>query len=199
MKNLSITIAFVFLACAFPNLTNGSTCESAKITSVAEAQDYLRHMSSSDSPAAVPCVELAFKTIGSLPPSEAAKLLVGHLDFKRPLSASERLGIFMHEDRGLLYPAVQALFDLGSAAETALVQFIGSDYDENSIAHVNAVHTLELIEHGDAPKVVQLLVNESKTTTDNSVAANLRSTAKSFSGKSCLGNLRKKCDAILTQ
>lgn len=196
MRTFSIlTVALFTLVCASPYKLAGQSCESAKITSLTEAKEYLDQ--ATDNSMTEPCVALAFKAIASAPSAQSVPLLITYLQFKRPLNDAERHGIFMHgNDSAAMYPAVQALFETGPAAQPALVHLVGTQYDETSLARSNALYTLLLIHHGNALEVVKLLMTASHTTNANATAANLRSAAKSFSNKWCSGSFQKKCEAL---
>ena len=124
IRRITTLIASSIL-CLVPILSWGDECAVLTRASTGEAADYLR----SEVSAAVPttCVEQAFQRIASLPAEEAVSLLVELLGWKRPLSAAEHLGIFIHPNTpDNLYPAVSTLFRIGAPAEPGVIRFLHS-------------------------------------------------------------------------
>lgn len=179
----------------FPMLVNGQEC--SPVESVDQAVDYIQH-AGNDAKAAH-CVQLAFHQIASSGTDRAIQTLVQFLSYRRPLSESERKGIFLHgKGPSVLFPAVHELFSLGDSAEPGLVGFIARGKEAQGIALENALYTLLLIHHGNALDVIQKLHSESTSSTNAEERERLQSAAKDTM-KWCDERWKDKCTDALSQ
>jgi hypothetical protein len=170
-------------------------CEALKTSSVAKIIDYLQHAADDSTGAA--CVQVALHRMGALPQEQAIPLLTTYLGYKRPLSEGERHGFFMHGSApDVLYPAIQALYSIGSPAEIGLVSFLARYKDNAGPASKNAVYTLLLIHHGDAVSVVQELHKASVSSTSDEARDRLQAAAGEAS-KWCDERARSTCEDAL--
>jgi len=164
--------------------------------STAEATHYLR----SEVSAAVPtaCVELAFQRIASLPAEEAVSLLVELLGWKRPLSAAEHLGIFIHPNTpDNLYPAVSTLFRIGAPAEPGVIRFLALADEENNLERKHAIYSLLLIHHGNIMDVLENLMRASRSTPNSGDSARLRTATADAREQWCDERIHEKCMPVV--
>ena len=88
------------------------------------------------------CVEYALRSLGDAKVLEAIPVLAAYLDFERPETEMEKLG--MGGALGTIandYPAVSALRQMGRAALPVLVQVAGSATSSTQ-AHKNGIYTI---------------------------------------------------------
>jgi hypothetical protein len=144
------------------------------------------------------CVRAAFQRIASAPAEEAVPLLLKYLGFKRPLNEGEKHGIFIHgRTPATLYPAVQALFAIGTPAEPGLIGFLAHESGENAAERSNALYALLLIHHGNTMTVIENLMKASKLTRDEGESTRLRTATREAVTEWCDEREKEKCkDAI---
>ena len=131
--NSVLLAAILFVVLIFANLCASQGCEELKLASATDAVNALDH---GEIKTAF-CSRAAFQLIENLPQEEAVPILIKYLGFRRPIS---------NEPHGLRsqYPAVDALWKLGPAAEPALIDFIARQEDEKGVQHANALEALGL-------------------------------------------------------
>ena len=171
----------------------GQNCELLTSDSVADVIKYLsRPISSQESV----CVDHAFKIIGSLPADQSIPLLVGYLGYKRPMSDTERRGIFLRiPKKDYLYPAVHELYDLGSLAEPALINFL-SENDGETLTKENALYCLLLIEQGNVVSLIKKLNAQAEALKGTKASSRLLGAARD-SLKWCTKDMAEKCEGAL--
>ncbi len=193
---VSPKIILLAVALVFSTVSVAEECEAVVATApIEKVTDYLQHVG--DGPAVAACVQVAFRRIGSLPKEQAIPILITYLGDKRPLYESERHGFFMHgKSPDELYPAVQQLYLLGSAAEAPMIGFIRKNKDNKGEEVKNALYTLLLIHHGDVLPVVQELHGSSKTSTSSEARDRLQNAAID-AAKWCDERARSECEDAL--
>jgi hypothetical protein len=170
-------------------------CEPLKSATSTDAVNYLEQNHSQTAE----CAKVAFQVILHLPQQEAIPILTKHLGYKRPLTEAEQNGFFA---RGpyteVLYPAVQALYDIGGPAESALIDVIARS-DEGNIERTNALYTLNLIRHSDVVAIIRMLHERSLSIPGTPASGRLDATAQELRRRYCRGKLREACEDALGQ
>jgi hypothetical protein len=121
------------------------------------------------------CVAWAIKQLGIQHCEPAIIVLAKFLDFRRPLNAQEKRGLFLHP-QGIweIYPAADALGQFGEKASPAVLRAIEAD-STSARARENAVFVWMEIHKYEAPNGVALLKQEADKTSDDAVKRRLQS------------------------
>lgn len=175
----------LFGALLLPELSEAQYCEALKSASAADVVNSLDRGEVHGGA----CARVAFELIAHLPLQEATPILIKHLGYKWPWS-NEPHGL--HSD-----PAVEALAEIGPAAEPAIIDFVGQHENENDIEYANALEALFLIHHGDAVPAIRLLRQRSLAVASTPAAGRLHAAADYMLKKFC--PLRRRCEARLRQ
>jgi len=171
----------LFVALIFPDLGASQVCEELKSAS---ATDAVTAVDDGEIKTAS-CSWAAFQLIEHLPPEKAIPILIKHLAYKRP-SSNE-----LHGPRPYApYPAVESLYDVGLAAEPALIDFVAQHEDDNSIERRNALEALALIRNGDVVPTIKLMRERSASLTGIAAATRLDSAAQYLLKRYCSGKLQ---------
>lgn len=192
----SIRIIALFTSAMFSLVVtcyaDGQSCEAAAIDQPSSARAYLQNPS--DAAKTSECVEAAFRSISTLPQTEAITVLISYLGYKRPLTASEQNGIFLHGPvPDVLYPAVEALYKIGPPAEPALFDVLASDSRPDSVEASNALYTLLLIHHGNLPPIIKELTRRANNASDAPMSGRLHAYVKMLI-EQCTDAFRQKCE-----
>jgi len=118
----------------------------------------------------------AINQLGARRYEPSVAILVRYLDFRRPLSANEKLGIYLHpQGIGDIYPAVDSLALIGVKALPAVLHAIEAP-STSTKALQNAVFVwMEVYRQSDEhPKGVALLRQEEINTKDDAIKERLR-------------------------
>jgi hypothetical protein len=191
----SVKLLAVLIGCLLPSEVISQECRSLASGSATVATEYIEH--TDDNPDAASCVKLAFHQIAVGPPAESIPVLINFLSYKRPLNKGERSGIFMHgKGPSELYPAVHELGGLGPDAEVALIGFIPSKEDSNSLEIENALYAILLIHHGNVVGVIQRLRAEAENS-DGPTARNRLKVAARTMLRWCDDRSRPECERAL--
>lgn len=138
------------------------------------------------------CSRAAFQLIENLPPEEAAPILIKRLGFGRPVANEPNA----HES---LYPAVDALAEVGLAAEPFLIDFITRLEDNKSVQRRNALDALGLIRHGDVVPTIKLMRERSASLAGTPAAARLDSAAQYLLKHYCAAGRMRLCEKELQE
>jgi hypothetical protein len=188
----SAMFSLVVTCCA-----SGQTCEASAIDQPPSARAYLQN--SPDAAKTSECVEAAFRSISTLPQTEAIPVLISYLGYKRPLTASEQNGIFLHGPvPDVLYPAVEALYKIGPPAEPALFDVLASESRPDSVEASNALYTLLLIHHGNLPPIIKGLSRRATKLSDGPAADHLHAYVKTLL-EQCTDAFKQKCEDAARQ
>ncbi|GGA71265.1 hypothetical protein GCM10011507_23640 [Edaphobacter acidisoli] len=162
------------------HLASAEECTALASHSGKEAIEYLQTVNGDARTRS--CVFAAFQDIASLPPEQATPLLIKYLDYERPLTDSEKQGVFLTSDRGNLYPAVQALFNIGSlhrgAVEPLLITYLGEDHSGDEQGFKSGVYLLYVLRH--TPAAIEDLKARWTKTTDPAVSQRLHAAAQAL-------------------
>ncbi len=185
---ISLTVTAVLLG-GLMRFSSAQECTALASHSGKEAIAYLQTVTGDAR--TISCVFTAFQGIASLPPDQAVPVLIKYLGYERPLLDSEKHGVFLTMDRGNLYPAVQALFNIGSlhrgAVEPLLLTYLGEDHDEQGFK--SGVYLLYVLRH--TPAAIEDLKARWTKTTDPAVSQRLHEAAQALMNW-CLP--RKMCE-----
>jgi len=138
------------------------------------------------------CSRAAFQLIEKLPPEEAVPILIKHLGFGRPVANEPNA----HED---LYPAVDALAEVGPNAEPALIDFIARLEGNNSVQYTNALRALGMIRHGDVVPTIKLMRERSASLAGTPAATRLDSAAQYLMKQYCVAGRMRICKKELQE
>lgn len=139
------------------------------------------------------CVEYAIRRLGNAKILDAIPVLVGYLDFERPETENEKLGVGgAFGSPGNDFPAVFALTQMGRAALPALVQVIESGASSTQ-AHQNGIYTIMKIFNTGASGI-QFLAH-SAATAKSTDAQNRLSAAATEAVKWCTELERPSCES----
>jgi hypothetical protein len=135
---------------------------------------FLRGVSPDESNAE--CVAWAITQLGARRFESSAEILVRYLNFRRPLSANEKLGINLHaKSIGDVYPAIDALTQIGAKSLPPVLQAIEAETTtlkarENAVFVWMEIHR-NIDEH---PRGVALLKQEETKVKDDATKSRLR-------------------------
>jgi hypothetical protein len=139
------------------------------------------------------CVEYALRSLGDSKMQEAIPVLVAYLDFERPETEMEKLG--MGGALGTIgndFPAVFALTQMGRASLPALVQVVESGTSSTK-AHKNGIYAIMKIFHRGAAGI-QFLTH-SAATAESTDAQSRLSAAASEAVNWCTASERPTCES----
>ncbi|MGA7695921.1 MAG: hypothetical protein WCA76_12925 [Candidatus Sulfotelmatobacter sp.] len=158
---------FLLATAVLTQLCNAQDCESLKTATPEAIVSALDHGEIKTEL----CSRAVFRRIEQFPNDESIPILIRNLSFRRPIS---------NEPHGLRsqYPAVDALWKLGPAAEPALIDFIARQEDEKGVQHANALEALGLIRQGDVVPTIKLLRERSASVAGTPAARRLDSAAQ---------------------
>ena len=133
------------------------------------------------------CVTWALHRLGEERYEPAIHALVRLLDFRRPLTEEEKMGFFLRMSvTGEMYPAAEALEEIGRKAQPEVLQVIGSD-SASATARDNAISVWMEFYKYERPRGVALLKQEeskASTATAKQKFTNAARTAVKY----CLGD-----------
>ena len=174
-------------ASLFSSLCTAQVC---RTFDSASAEDAIRSLDRGEIQTSY-CTRAAFRLIEGLPLGQAVPILIKHLNYNWPLS---------NEPHGLRsYPAVEALADLGLAAEPPLIDFVAQHENESNIEHRNALEALAMIHYFDAVPAIRLLRERSLAVAGTPAARRLDSAADYMFKRFCPPAIRKRCEERLYQ
>lgn len=128
---------------------------------------------------------------GGLGANAVADLIAEYLDFEKPKVDLEPLGL--HSP----YPAVSALLEIGSAAQSALLKAIANE-KTSDIARDNAVTTIMYLHRENQASGVTAIKTASKNEKNADAAERLRQ-ASNNAVERCAESARAECQKIASQ
>jgi muramidase (phage lysozyme) len=180
-RNTRLLTATLIAALISPKVCVSQDCVALRSASAADAVSALDHGEIQTAS----CSWAAFQLIEHLPPEEAIAILIKHLAYKRP-SSNE-----LHGPRPYApYPAVESLYDVGLAAEPALIDFVAQHEDDSSVERRNALEALALIRHGDVVPTIKLMRERSASLIGTAAATRLDSASQYLLKRYCSGKLQ---------
>jgi hypothetical protein len=143
------------------------------------------------------CITFAIRHLEYKPSPEAEELLIGYLEFERPLSQAERTGFAIHGPltESNTHPAIGTLLTFGKSAVSALISSIGDSNSETFRS--TATHTLMLIFRDQPPVGIEYLMQRA-TNTEPSKSAKLK-LAASNAVQWCGKDYKQQCEAALAE
>jgi hypothetical protein len=178
----------LFVTLTFP-LVSGVDCQMVAASSAIQLVDFLKRDARRSDP---DCVSQAIVRLGGLRDPTGTDALISLLDFRRPLSEREKVGVGDMHDR---YPAVSALFSIGERVVPALVQSIRLGH-LNEVATKNAIDGIVLIYREDPPRAVAMLRKSASETKVEDEAARLNAAAKD-AVNFCGSTWKDRCESAL--
>lgn len=142
------------------------------------------------------CVEYALRSLGDAKIQEAIPVLVAYLDFERPETEMEKLG--MGGALGTIgndFPAVFALTEMGRAALPALIQVVESGTSSTK-GHKNGIYAImKIFQRG--PAGIQFLAHSAATA--KSTDAHSRLSAAAHEAVTwCTAEERQACESAVS-
>jgi hypothetical protein len=120
------------------------------------------------------CLTFAINTLGKQRYAPAVSVLATLLDFRRPPSAREKEGLYLHiQGIDEVYPAARALEDIGRRSLPGALGII-KERSASATARENAVFVWMEIHKYESPKGVALLKQEADKAEDATTRLNLR-------------------------
>lgn len=119
------------------------------------------------------CVTAAVLRLGAFRYTDGVELLLKYMDFVRPTSRKEKIGVADYHDH---YPAVEALSEIGIAAVPAIVKYL-QEGTPSTIAEGNAYRLLRFAFSEDPPKAVTTLLDAEKRAPSEAERERLRAAA----------------------
>jgi hypothetical protein len=174
VKPIAVIILPVALLCGILPPVYGQVCDSLQRSTSGDLVSFLSRVSPDETNAE--CVTWAINRLGARRYQPSAAILVKYLDFHRPFSANEKLGIHLHlQGIGDVYPAVDALTLIGATALPTVLRAI-EDTATSDKARQNAVFVwMEIYRQSDEhPKGVALLTQEQMKIKDDATKERLR-------------------------
>ncbi len=164
----------IALSFAIAGRTHAQTCTSLEKAPSAELVSFLSAVSPDENNAQ--CVTSAINQLGARRFEAGAAILIRYLDFHRPLTPNEKLGINSHlRSVGDIYPAVDALAQLGEKGLPIVLQAIEADATTPRARQNAVVVWMEVYRYTDEhPRGVALLKHEEIAAKDDATKQRLR-------------------------
>jgi hypothetical protein len=145
------------------------------------------------------CIAYAADQIGLQQYSPAVKTLLRYLDYRLPEDPARAhlAAISRTPTLGTLYPATDALFEIGKPAVPDLVELIASSAT-SEIARSNAIQVLFLIHRSDVAESVRVLMRASKASSDREASMRLYDAARAAAAK-CKEPGHNSCMSALSE
>ena len=135
------------------------------------------------------CVAQAIVRLGAWRDPAGTAVLISFLAFQRPATELEEGGLVDLHDR---YPAVPALFSIGSEAVPALVNAIASG-QLNDLATRNAIRAVSLIYRDTPPDSIKVFQKAGKSSNDPASRKRLQLAAEA-AAKLCISSWHERCE-----
>ena len=191
-----VSVSAALLTMLHCSICSAEECEALKFAS---ANDAVNEVEQGRIQTAT-CAKAAFQLIRHLPEEEAIPILIKYLGYKRPQTDAEKHGFYIHgPSPDVLYPAVESLYDIGSPAESRLIDAIARNDSKDSIEYKNALYTLVLIHHSDMVPLLKALHGRSVELAGTPEGARLESVAQDVKKQHCQGKLQAACDNALNE
>jgi len=137
MKSTTIVFILFTLACS---VARSQTCPSLEKATSDDSVSWLSASTPDEKNAE--CIYAAIKKLGEAKHQTAIPALVRLIEFRRPKSDAEKLGIYIRlQDTGEKYPAVRALGEIGRSSMPAILAVISSQ-STSDLSQRNAVDAL---------------------------------------------------------
>jgi len=150
------------LMLAAPSFAAAQECDRLQKATASALVSFLQDSIADESNAE--CFTFAMYRLGQDRYEPSVPVLVRLLDFRRPATEREKRGYYIHMQS--IYPAVEALEEIGKNALPAVLEVIKSD-SSSATARDNAVSVWMEIYKYESPKGVALLRQEAENATDN--------------------------------